>query len=180
MKETVGPQGPICHDMAGAVPPRVSCLLQPGPASLERSLISCAPPFPPSPVAVATTNLGGALLCSRAAIRLFEEQRGGQLFLTLGAGSDGGATPLYSAYGSTKARSTSSLPPKRAPQDPGTGQTRLQRANAVSRTQPGALAQSLRPLWNALPLLTRVCPAPSAPCLPPAHHRLPSASWRCP
>lgn len=62
--------------------------------------------FPSAPLglsAVATTNLGGTLLCSRAAVVLFEKQRGGNLFLTLGAGSDGGGTPLYAAYGSTKA-----------------------------------------------------------------------------
>ena len=53
---------------------------------------------------VVTTNLLGTLLCSRAAALLMSMQpSGGCIFVMEGAGSDGGATPKYAAYGATKA-----------------------------------------------------------------------------
>ncbi|KIZ05848.1 chlorophyll(ide) b reductase [Monoraphidium neglectum] len=53
---------------------------------------------------VVRTNLLGALLCAReAARRLSRQPDGGHIFLMDGAGSDGGATPYYAAYGATKA-----------------------------------------------------------------------------
>lgn len=53
---------------------------------------------------IVLTNSFGALLCCRSAIRLMAEQAsGGHVFNMLGAGSDGGATQKYAAYGHTKA-----------------------------------------------------------------------------
>ncbi|KAI8465292.1 MAG: hypothetical protein J3K34DRAFT_525516 [Monoraphidium minutum] len=53
---------------------------------------------------VVRTNLLGGLLCAReAARRLSQQPAGGHVFFMDGAGSDGGATPYYAAYGSTKA-----------------------------------------------------------------------------
>ena len=54
---------------------------------------------------VVQTNALGVLLCSREAMRIMQAQgdRGGDLFLLTGAGSDGTATSLYSSYGFTKA-----------------------------------------------------------------------------
>lgn len=54
---------------------------------------------------VAGTNLAGALLVARAAIRGWRETppaRGGHLFLMEGAGSHGPATPRMAAYGASK------------------------------------------------------------------------------
>lgn len=56
--------------------------------------------------AVAQTNLRGALLCTRSAIRAMSsehQQRRGHIFNMDGAGADGVATPNYAAYGATKA-----------------------------------------------------------------------------
>lgn len=54
--------------------------------------------------AVTRTNLLGALLCTRAAAAAMARQdRGGHVFNMDGAGADGGATPMYAAYGATKA-----------------------------------------------------------------------------
>ena len=53
---------------------------------------------------IVLTNSVGTLLCCRSAIRLMAEQAsGGHVFNMLGAGSDGGATQKYAAYGHTKA-----------------------------------------------------------------------------
>lgn len=53
---------------------------------------------------VVTTNLLGTLLCSQQAIDLFQKQpQGGHLFNVDGAGADGSPTPMYAAYGATKA-----------------------------------------------------------------------------
>lgn len=54
---------------------------------------------------VVGTNLLGTLLCCRAATGVMRGQPGGggHLFLVDGAGSDGWATPLVTAYGATKA-----------------------------------------------------------------------------
>ena len=53
---------------------------------------------------IVLTNSFGTLLCCRSAIRLMVEQAsGGHVFNMLGAGSDGGATQKYAAYGHTKA-----------------------------------------------------------------------------
>ena len=54
---------------------------------------------------IVRTNLLGALLCTRAAMALGQTQPGRVLhiFNTEGAGSDGGASPNYAAYGATKA-----------------------------------------------------------------------------
>ena len=53
---------------------------------------------------IVLTNSFGTLLCCRSAIRLMAEQAsGGHVFNMLGAGSDGGATQKYAAYGHTKA-----------------------------------------------------------------------------
>jgi chlorophyll(ide) b reductase len=59
---------------------------------------------------VVRTNLLGALRCARAGLRHLPAApaspagaRPGHLFFVDGAGADGSATPLYSAYGSTKA-----------------------------------------------------------------------------
>lgn len=55
---------------------------------------------------VVTTNLLGTLLGTRAALRAAEGQPGDgplHVFNMEGAGSDGGASPLYAAYGATKA-----------------------------------------------------------------------------
>lgn len=55
-------------------------------------------------VAVTRTNLLGALLCTRAATAAIARQsRPGHVFNMDGAGADGGATPMYAAYGATKA-----------------------------------------------------------------------------
>ena len=49
---------------------------------------------------IVLTNSFGTLLCCRSAIRLMAEQAsGGHVFNMLGAGSDGGATQKYAAYG---------------------------------------------------------------------------------
>jgi chlorophyll(ide) b reductase len=53
---------------------------------------------------IVLTNSFGTLLCCRSAIQLMAEQAsGGHVFNMLGAGSDGGATQKYAAYGHTKA-----------------------------------------------------------------------------
>ena len=53
---------------------------------------------------IVLTNSFGTLLCCRSAIRLMAEQAsGGHVFNMLGAGSYGGATQKYAAYGHTKA-----------------------------------------------------------------------------
>jgi chlorophyll(ide) b reductase len=77
--------------------------LAPGlaPAALPQPFIEQAPEVVD---AVVRTNLLGSLLCTRAALRLMAHQpRGGHVFLTEGAGSDGMSTPQYAAYGATKA-----------------------------------------------------------------------------
>ncbi|CAI6004028.1 unnamed protein product [Closterium sp. NIES-65] len=58
---------------------------------------------------VVSTNLLGSLLCTRAAMRLMQQQppslphqTTGHVFNLEGAGSWGGATPQYAAYGATK------------------------------------------------------------------------------
>ncbi|CAI5496673.1 unnamed protein product [Closterium sp. Naga37s-1] len=58
---------------------------------------------------VVSTNLLGSLLCTRAAMRLMQQQQpslpdqtSGHVFNLEGAGSWGGATPQYAAYGATK------------------------------------------------------------------------------
>ncbi|GJP81640.1 hypothetical protein CLOP_g11795 [Closterium sp. NIES-67] len=57
---------------------------------------------------VVSTNLLGSLLCTRAAMRLIQQQPcppgciAGHVFNLEGAGSWGGATPQYAAYGATK------------------------------------------------------------------------------
>lgn len=54
--------------------------------------------------AVTRTNLQGALLCTRAAAAAMARQtRPGHVFNMDGAGADGSATPMYAAYGATKA-----------------------------------------------------------------------------
>ena len=60
---------------------------------------------PPATIAaVVATNMLGTLLCTRAAALLMAKQPGGGcIFLMEGAGSDGGATNKYAAYGATKA-----------------------------------------------------------------------------
>lgn len=61
----------------------------------------------PSMSQVVTTNLLGAMLCTRNAIKLMKTQpHGGHVFNTEGAGSDFSATPKYAAYGATKAAIT--------------------------------------------------------------------------
>ena len=53
---------------------------------------------------IVLTNSLGSLLCSREAIRMMSgQQGGGDIFNLLGAGSDGGPTMKYAAYGHTKA-----------------------------------------------------------------------------
>ena len=53
---------------------------------------------------IVLTNSFGTLLCCRSAIRLMATQaEGGHVFNMLGAGSDGGPTQKYAAYGHTKA-----------------------------------------------------------------------------
>lgn len=53
---------------------------------------------------IVLTNSLGSLLCSREAIRMMSSQPGGgHVFNLLGAGSDGGPTKKYAAYGHTKA-----------------------------------------------------------------------------
>lgn len=53
---------------------------------------------------VMKVNLGGILLCTHAAMRMMEEQRGvtSHIFNTVGSGVKGGGTPGYVAYGATK------------------------------------------------------------------------------
>lgn len=60
---------------------------------------------PPSTIAaIVATNMLGTLLCCRAAALLMAKQPGGGCIFNMeGAGSDGGATQKYAAYGSTKA-----------------------------------------------------------------------------
>eukprot|EP00892_Ulva_mutabilis_P000862 jgi/Ulvmu1/10777/UM069_0011.1 len=54
--------------------------------------------------AVTHTNLLGALLCTRAAATAMAQQaRPGHIFNMDGAGADFSATPMYAAYGATKA-----------------------------------------------------------------------------
>jgi len=76
-------------------------------------------PDPPPPLSsdtlrsVVRTNLLGTLRCAKAGLRHLQGggagggesggDNGGHLFLMDGAGSDGSATPMYSAYGATKA-----------------------------------------------------------------------------
>ena len=53
---------------------------------------------------IVTTNLLGTLLCARTAATLMLRQpKGGVICLLEGAGSDGGQTRLYAAYGASKA-----------------------------------------------------------------------------
>ena len=61
--------------------------------------------MPPATIAhIVATNLLGTLLCTRAAALLMAKQpHGGCIFNMEGAGSDGGATANYAAYGATKA-----------------------------------------------------------------------------
>lgn len=54
-------------------------------------------------VSVVETNIGGTLLCCKAAINIMKTQsQGGHIFNMDGAGTDGGATPRFAAYGATK------------------------------------------------------------------------------
>lgn len=58
---------------------------------------------PEEVIQVVSTNLVGSLLCTREAFKLLKSQlRGGHIFNMEGAGSEGGATPRYAIYGSTK------------------------------------------------------------------------------
>jgi len=54
--------------------------------------------------AVIRVNLGGILLCTHAAMRMMEQQKGveSHIFNTVGSGVKGGGTPGYVAYGATK------------------------------------------------------------------------------
>ncbi len=53
---------------------------------------------------IINTNLLGTSLCCKSVYDFMSKQRsGGAIFNLAGAGSDGGATPQYSVYGSTKA-----------------------------------------------------------------------------
>jgi len=54
--------------------------------------------------AVLKVNLGGILLCTHAAMRMMEQQKGvtSHIFNTVGSGVKGGGTPGYVAYGATK------------------------------------------------------------------------------
>jgi chlorophyll(ide) b reductase len=54
--------------------------------------------------AVLRVNLGGILLCTHAAMRMMEQQRGvtSHIFNTVGSGVKGGGTPGYVSYGATK------------------------------------------------------------------------------
>lgn len=53
---------------------------------------------------VVSTNLMGSLLCTQAAMRVMQAQQGGgHVFNMDGAGADGMPTPMYAAYGATKA-----------------------------------------------------------------------------
>ena len=53
---------------------------------------------------VVSTNLVGSLLCTQAAMRVMQTQpEGGHVFNMDGAGADGMPTPMYAAYGATKA-----------------------------------------------------------------------------
>lgn len=53
---------------------------------------------------IVRTNLGGSLLCTQAAMRVMTQQEGGgHVFNMDGAGADGLPTPMYAAYGATKA-----------------------------------------------------------------------------
>jgi chlorophyll(ide) b reductase len=53
---------------------------------------------------IVLTNSLGTLLCCRSAVNQMKTQRkGGHVFNMLGAGSDGGPTAKYAAYGHTKA-----------------------------------------------------------------------------
>ena len=50
------------------------------------------------------TNLLGTLLCCKYGRQVFREQSvAGHMFIVVGAGSDGSATPFFAPYGSTKA-----------------------------------------------------------------------------
>lgn len=54
-------------------------------------------------ISIVQTNVLGVMLCCREAIKLMADQpQGGRVFLMDGAGADGGATPQFAAYGSTK------------------------------------------------------------------------------
>lgn len=54
--------------------------------------------------AVVKVNLGGILLCTHAAMRMMEQQKGveSHVFNTVGSGVKGGGTPGYVSYGATK------------------------------------------------------------------------------
>jgi len=54
--------------------------------------------------AVVKVNLSGVLLCTHAAMKLMQEQKGveSHIFNTVGSGVKGGGTPGYVAYGATK------------------------------------------------------------------------------
>ncbi|XP_059652847.1 chlorophyll(ide) b reductase NOL, chloroplastic isoform X5 [Cornus florida] len=54
-------------------------------------------------IEVVTTNTLGLMICCREAIKMMLKQpRGGHIFNTDGAGSDGRPTPRFAAYGATK------------------------------------------------------------------------------
>lgn len=54
--------------------------------------------------AVIKVNLGGILLCTHAAMKMMEQQKGveSHIFNTVGSGVKGGGTPGYVSYGATK------------------------------------------------------------------------------
>jgi len=54
--------------------------------------------------AVVRVNLGGIVLCTHAAMRMMEQQKGveSHIFNTVGSGVKGGGTPGYVTYGATK------------------------------------------------------------------------------
>ena len=61
---------------------------------------------------VVQTNLLGTMLCTRAAVRALAGQpKGGHIFNMDGAGANNLPSPMYAAYGATKAGSLRLRPP---------------------------------------------------------------------
>ncbi len=119
---------------------------------------------------VVSTTLGGAVLCSHAALRTFSKQRSrggprGTLWLTEGAGAAGDATPMYAVYGACKAairQFAKSLQAEAPPSaavgllSPGLVLTELLLANATERNKAAFNALAEQPETTAAALVPRI------------------------
>ncbi|KAG2485039.1 hypothetical protein HYH03_016242 [Edaphochlamys debaryana] len=122
--------------------------------------------------AVVRTNLLGSLLGSKAALRVFAEQPGpaGHVFNMEGAGSDGMATPNYTAYGATKAAITHLTASLRAELQQVAASANKPKTSKPSSTSTSASSSSASSA-SASSASASTDPAPAAP-YPPNRARL--------